>query len=86
MRTSDLIRNLPLTIVTSLHDLNLASGVCDDVLLLKAGHSLGFGPPSNVLSEAAVSHAFQVDACREHLAPSGTDHLTYKLQTKGNHP
>jgi len=28
----ELIRTLPLTIVTSLHDLNLASGVCDDVL------------------------------------------------------
>jgi len=76
----DLIRNLPLTIVTSLHDLNLTSSICDDVLLLRSGRPVGFGSPDHVLSEAAVSHAFQVDARRECLAPSGTDHLTFHLQ------
>ncbi|MEO1796975.1 MAG: ABC transporter ATP-binding protein [Pseudomonadota bacterium] len=78
----ELIRHLPLTIVTSLHDLNLAASVCDDVLLLQDGYPLGFGPPEDVLSEAAVSRAFQVTACREHLAPSNTDHLTFHLQTE----
>ncbi|MEO0765006.1 MAG: ABC transporter ATP-binding protein [Pseudomonadota bacterium] len=82
----DLIRSLPLTIVTSLHDLNLAAGVCDDVLLLRAGHAVGFGPPAQVLSEAAVSDAFQVIACREQLSQSRNDHLTFHLQNKGNHP
>lgn len=82
----DLIRHLPLTIVTSLHDLNLASGVCDDLLLLQAGRAIGFGPPSQVLTEAAVSAVFQVDARRECLAPSQTDHLTFHLHNKGTHP
>jgi len=76
----DLIRQLPLTIVTSLHDLNLAARVCDDVLLLKAGHPLGFGPPDRVLTERAVAQAFQVDAHRERLSLSGLDHLTFHLQ------
>ena len=75
----DLIRDLPLTIVTSLHDLNMAARVCDDVLLLKAGRSLGFGPPSEVLSEVALSDAFDVTARRERLAPSEADHLTFHL-------
>lgn len=75
----ELIRDLPLTIVTSLHDLNLAAGVCDDVLLLKAGRSLGFGPPSKVLSEQALAHAFDVGARRERLAPSDTDYFTFHL-------
>lgn len=74
-----LIRDLPLTIVTSLHDLNLAAGICDDVLLLQGGHPLGFGPPRDVLSEDAVSSAFHVTARRERLAPSNTEHLTYHL-------
>ncbi len=81
----DLIRDLPVTIVTSLHDLNLAAGVCDDVLLLQSGRTLGFGPPRDVLSEQAVSHAFQVHARREHLAPSATDHLTFHLHDQGTH-
>ena len=79
----DLIRNLPLTIVTSLHDLNLAAGVCDDVLLIQAGRTVGFGPPERVLSEAAVSDAFQVIAQREQLSHSQVDHLTFHLQNKG---
>ncbi|MBB95178.1 MAG: iron ABC transporter ATP-binding protein [Rhodobacteraceae bacterium] len=74
-----LIRDLPLTIVTSLHDLNMAAGVCDDILLLQSGRPLGFGPPDRVLSETAVSDAFRVEARREHLAPSGAGHLTFHL-------
>ncbi|MCI5041905.1 MAG: ABC transporter ATP-binding protein [Donghicola eburneus] len=81
----ELIRNLPLTIVTSLHDLNLAAGVCDSVLLLKAGHTIGFGPPAHVLSETIVSDAFQVKTRREHLSYSGTEHLTFHLQDAGPH-
>ncbi|MEM9425706.1 MAG: ABC transporter ATP-binding protein [Pseudomonadota bacterium] len=77
-----LIRDLPLTIVTSLHDLNMASGVCDDVLLLRAGEPLGFGAPEAVLSEASVSGAFQVEARREHLTPSQTNHLTFHLHSE----
>ena len=80
-----LIRSLPLTIVTSLHDLNLAAGVCDDVLLLQSGRTMGFGPPTEVLSEAAVGQAFQVQACREQLSLSNMDHLTFHLLNKGNH-
>lgn len=82
----DLIRTLPLTIVTSLHDLNLASTTCDAVLLLKSGRAIGFGAASDVLSEAAVSSAFQVGARRERLSPSNIDHLTFHLHDKGNHP
>ena len=80
-----LIRTLPLTIVTSLHDLNLTAGVCDDVLLLEAGRPLGFGPSTSVLTEQAVSDAFKILARRETLAPSGTHHLTYHLETE-RHP
>lgn len=78
----DLIGNLPLTIVTSLHDLNLAGGVCDDVLLLESGQTLAYGAPAHVLSEALVSQAFQVDARRENLVPSNQQYLTFHLQNK----
>ncbi|MEM6277168.1 MAG: ABC transporter ATP-binding protein [Pseudomonadota bacterium] len=78
-----LIRDLPLTIVTSLHDLNLAAGICDDVLLLQNGRVMGFGAPEDVLSEAAVSLAFHVGALRERLSISDTDHLTFHLHQQG---
>ncbi|MEM9855424.1 MAG: ABC transporter ATP-binding protein [Pseudomonadota bacterium] len=80
----DLISALPITIVTSLHDLNLAAGICDDILILNNGRPMGFGPPADVLSEARVSDVFQIEARRERLAPSDTDHLTFHLQEKRN--
>ncbi|MEM1265835.1 MAG: ABC transporter ATP-binding protein [Pseudomonadota bacterium] len=82
LETLKLIRDLPLTIVTSLHDLNMAGEVCDDVLLLKEGQTLGFGPPETVLSEDAVSGAFDVSARHERLAPSGRTHLTFHLERR----
>lgn len=74
-----LIRSLGLTIVVSLHDLNMAMGVCDDVLILKDGHPQGFGPPQTLLTDALVSDTFRVDARRERLAPSGASHFSFSL-------
>ena len=74
-----LIRDLPLTIVTSLHDLNIAASVCDDVLMLQAGVPLRFGPPQDVFTAGLVSEAFNVTARQERLAPSDTNHLTFHL-------
>ena len=79
----ELIRELPITIVASLHDLNLAAGVCDRVLLLDQGKTLGFGKPSEVLTEHAVSSAFQVGTRAEMLMPSNNKHLTFHLQNQG---
>lgn len=74
-----LIRSLGTTIVVSLHDLNMAAGVCDDVLALKDGYPQGFGPADTLLSDALVSSTFCVDAKREHLVPSGTTHFSFTL-------
>lgn len=74
-----LIRDLDMTIVTSLHDLNLAAAVCDDILLLQQGQAMGFGTPDEVLADDTVSRAFGVLARRERLTPSENSHFTYQL-------
>lgn len=74
-----LIRTLGLTIVVSLHDLNMAADVCDAVLLLENGHCKGFGPAADVLSETQVSQTFRVTAQREILSRSNTPHLSFHL-------
>lgn len=76
-----LIRTLGLTIVVSLHDLNMAAAVCDAVLLLENGHCKGFGPPEDVLNEAHVSQTFRVTARRETLSHSNSQHLSFHLPT-----
>lgn len=74
-----LILSLGLTIVVSLHDLNMAAGVCDDVLILRDGRPQGFGAPNGILTDDLVSHTFRVNAQREHLAPSGAPHFSFTL-------
>lgn len=74
-----LIRTLGLTIVVSLHDLNMAADVCDAILLLENGHCKGFGPATDVLSETRVSQTFRVHAQRETLSRSNTQHLSFHL-------
>lgn len=80
-----LIRDLPMTIVTSLHDLNAAAGLCDQVLLLQGGRQIGFGPPEQVLTEATLSQTFHVLAQRELLTPSNAKYLTFHLPNQQAH-
>ncbi|MDD9717510.1 ABC transporter ATP-binding protein [Dinoroseobacter sp. PD6] len=75
----DLIGTLGPTIVTSLHDINLAATHTDEVLVLSDGQALAYGPPGEVLSEALIARAFGVRVSRQTLAPSGDPHLTFHL-------
>ena len=74
-----LIQHLDMTIVVSLHDLNMATSVCDQVLLLDKGKTACVGAPTEVLTERSVSQAFNVDAHLEQLSPSTQPHFTYHL-------
>ena len=76
----ELIKDLPLTIITSLHDLNMAAEICDEVVILKDGHLLGYGVPGAVFSAEAISGTFQVAASHEQLAPSNKSLLTFNLK------
>ncbi|MEM0900461.1 MAG: ABC transporter ATP-binding protein [Pseudomonadota bacterium] len=78
----ELIRGLDMTIVTSLHDLNMAADVCDDILLLKHGEKRAFGEPHTVLNDQSVSDAFAVQAHRETLHPTNRSHFTYSLNER----
>lgn len=75
----DLIRHLDLTIVISLHDLNLTAGLCDQVLVLEKGHTRGYGPPHKVLTSNLVSETFKVQALKEQLPTSGKTYFSFQL-------
>ena len=77
----ELIKDLPLTIVTSLHDLNMAADICDEVVILKDGKLKGSGVPEAVFSAEAISGTFEVAASYERLAPSDKNLLTFNLKT-----
>lgn len=76
-----LIRDLRLTIVVSLHDLNLAATHCDQVLLLDEGRAVAQGPPDAAMTPAVISAAFDVIARQDRLAIAGLPHLTFHLKS-----
>ena len=66
IETARLIRRLhdtqDVAIVLSTHDLRFASAACDRVVLLREGRVLAHGPTREVLTPAATSALYDVDA------------------------
>ena len=80
LETLTLIRDLGLTIVVSLHDLNLAARHCDRVLLLDHGRAIACDVPDRALSPDRISPAFRVAARADRLMQAGLPHLTFHLE------
>ncbi|MBM7581613.1 iron complex transport system ATP-binding protein [Caldicoprobacter guelmensis] len=60
-----LVRSLAfkgLLVIAVLHDINLASEFCDQVLIMKDGQMIACGSPAKVLTRENIMTAFSVDA------------------------
>ncbi|MBV0840754.1 ABC transporter ATP-binding protein [Serratia liquefaciens] len=57
-----LLRRLGISVVVSLHDLNLAACYCDRLMLLKQGGLHAFGPPQQVLTSETIDSVYGVEA------------------------
>ncbi|MEK9766938.1 MAG: ABC transporter ATP-binding protein, partial [Thalassolituus sp.] len=55
-----------LTVVMSLHDLNLAAAYCDQLLILDGGCVQAFGPPRDVLNEDLLERVFGLPCLVRH--------------------
>lgn len=60
IQTLELLHTLNITVITSIHDLNLASALCDELLLLDNGRCLAKGSPKAVLTEQRIAEVFDV--------------------------
>ncbi|SQH75342.1 putative iron-hydroxamate transporter subunit; ATP-binding component of ABC superfamily fhuC [Shewanella benthica] len=56
----ELLHSIGITVITSIHDLNLASAMCDKLLLLEEGKCIRYGSPKEVLTEQAIGEVFGV--------------------------
>ncbi|MGW6915162.1 ABC transporter ATP-binding protein [Kitasatospora sp. NPDC054939] len=57
-----LVRAAGPTVLTALHDLNLAAGHCDLLYVIEAGRIVASGPPAEVLRPALLAEVFGVRA------------------------
>jgi iron complex transport system ATP-binding protein len=64
-----LVRGTGLTVLTVLHDLNLAAAYCDRIHVLDGGRVVAGGKPADVLTPDLIQAVFGV---RAHLVPHPT--------------
>ncbi len=57
-----IVRNLGITIISAIHDLNIAAAYCDKLYVLKEGCVVGCGKPEQVLTSAFIRDIYGVDA------------------------
>ena len=72
-----LLRSLDMTVVTALHDLNLAARFCDRVVVLHDGGVRAAGPPADVLTAELLRGVYEVDAVVETSPHTGSQVATY---------
>jgi iron complex transport system ATP-binding protein len=73
----ELAKSLGITVIASFHDINLASALCDQLLVLKQGRLHTSGTPEKVITENTLTDVFDVctmvSAHPQHQSP----HVTY---------
>lgn len=73
----NLVRELPVTSVIVLHDLNLAAMYCDRVAILYQGRIVACGPVEEVLTPQMIRSVFGVHADVQWNRESGTGHIRF---------
>ncbi|WP_051201808.1 ABC transporter ATP-binding protein [Ferrimonas senticii] len=56
-----LIKQLGITVICTIHDLNLAAAFCDQLLLLDNGKTVAAGTPEQVLTEANIAKVYGIN-------------------------
>ena len=66
MNVMEIVRDLSeerkTSVIISVHDLNLASRYCDDILILNEGKVCGFGTPSSLLNASMMRSVYGIEA------------------------
>ncbi|AMY71078.1 ABC transporter ATP-binding protein [Frigidibacter mobilis] len=73
-----MVRDLDLTSIVALHDLNLAAMFCDRILVLQAGRVVACGGPGDVLTEDLLHRIFRVQAEVSPSADGARPHIRFR--------
>lgn len=74
-----IVKRLDATVVSAIHDLNMAAIYCDRIIALKDGHIVCSGTPQDVLSSDTIRHIYGVSAMVQTL-PDGRLNIIYNME------
>lgn len=73
----DLSKQIGVTVVAALHDLNIAATYCDYLYVLKEGRVVTQGHPKEILTEALIQEVYEVKAKIIKDTETGQIHIAY---------
>ena len=79
----DIVKSLDITVISAIHDLNMASMFCDRLYVLRDGRILASGKPEEVLTTQMIREVYHVKSQIVHDA-EGHMHILY-LQNGYSH-
>jgi iron complex transport system ATP-binding protein len=79
-----LVKQLNITVIMTVHDLNLASQYCQRLLLLNQGQLICDGSPSEVLSVQQLQQVFKLPCLLEHDPLTNKPRVYFSLPTQTN--
>ena len=62
LQIMDIVKGLGLTVVSAIHDLNIAALYCDRLMAIRKGRVVGLGTPAELLTEAFIYDLYEVHA------------------------
>lgn len=77
LQLMDVVKTLDITVITALHDLNIAASYCDSIYVMNHGEIVKSGPPEDVLTEATLREVFRVNTSIIQHPITGKTHITY---------
>ncbi|REL30877.1 ABC transporter ATP-binding protein [Thalassotalea euphylliae] len=78
----NLAKSLGITVLASFHDLNLASAMCDRLLVLSNGELVADGAPNQVLTQPLLAKVFGVNAQLQPHPEHGSPLITYHYRSE----
>jgi iron complex transport system ATP-binding protein len=73
-----LVRELPLTSVVALHDLNLAAMFCDRLVVMSGGRVVAGGTPAEILTSTLIAEVYRVRAVVTPDGPRGVPSVRFE--------
>lgn len=73
-----IIKNLNITVLSAIHDMNIASLYCDDLIVMNKGKIVKQGTVEEVLTKRTMDETFNIDVDIHHNPNSGKCCVLYK--------
>lgn len=75
----DIIKKQNITVLSAIHDINIASLYCDNLIVLKNGEIIRQGTVKEVLNKHTIDQTFNIDVDIHYNPHSGKNSILYKV-------